>query len=41
MALEYASRASKGARSYQEDAAFVRAEPGAGPPRPRMGAPRS
>ena len=28
MALEYATRASKGARSYQEDAAFVRAEPG-------------
>ena len=27
MALEYATRASKGARSYQEDAAFVRAEP--------------
>ena len=27
MALEFATRASKGARSYQEDAAFVRAEP--------------
>jgi len=26
--LEYATRASKGGRSYQEDAAFVRAEPG-------------
>jgi protein phosphatase len=25
--LQYATRASKGARSYQEDAAFVRAEP--------------
>ena len=28
MALEYATRASKGARSYQEDAAFVRADEG-------------
>jgi serine/threonine protein phosphatase PrpC len=27
VALEYATRSSKGARSYQEDAAFVRAEP--------------
>ena len=28
MALEYATRSSKGARSYQEDSAFVHAEPG-------------
>jgi PPM family protein phosphatase len=28
VALEYATRASKGARSYQEDAAFVRADAG-------------
>ena len=28
MALEFASRSSRGSRSYQEDAALVRAEPG-------------
>ena len=28
MALEYASRSSRGSRSYQEDTAIVRAEPG-------------
>ena len=37
MAFEYASRASKGARSYQEDAAVVRAGAGDGPPRRRHG----
>ena len=38
MALEYATRSSKGARSYQEDSAFVRAEPDdAGTPGPADG----